>query len=52
MAKQITDCRYTDQTRKVVACKIDGADASVPVAEGNRHWDQIVRDGIPVAEPE
>lgn len=50
--EQITDCRYADESRRAVACLINGQPASVPVAEGNRHWEQIVRDQIPIADPE
>lgn len=49
--EQITDCRYTDESHRTVACLINGQPASVPVAEGNRHWEQIMEQELPIAEP-
>ena len=51
MAEKITECRYTDAGKTVVKAQIDGRPASIPVAPGNRHWDQIVSEGIPIADP-
>ena len=51
-AEEISGCRYTTQTRTVANCTVDGKSASVPAQPGNRHWDQIVREQIPIADPE
>ena len=51
-AETISGCRYTTQARTVANCTVDGKSASVPAQPGNRHWDQIIREQIPIADPE
>lgn len=48
----ISDCIYTSAAREVARCLVDGKIMSIPVVSGNRHWDLIVSQQIPVADPE
>lgn len=52
MPDLITDCRYLDEARSVVLCKIDGKDSSVPVNPENRHWREILDQHLEIADPE
>lgn len=51
-AETITNCKYRDNTQTLAICTVDGKPASVPVAPGNRHWDQIVAQQIPISDPD
>lgn len=45
----ITNAVYTDEDQTSISADIDGVAASIPAnAPGNRHWDEIVRDSIPI----
>ena len=43
----ITDARYVlnseDGTNDIIVATIDGVEMSVPLCEGNRHYDEIMR---------
>lgn len=48
----VTDCKYTDATRRVVQCLVGGKATSIPTQAGNRHWNRLVRERISVANPD
>ncbi len=51
-AQTITNCKYSNQARTIVSCTVDGQPSSIPVLPGNRHWDRIVAQQIPITDPD
>lgn len=45
----ITSARYTDASETSIAATIDGAELTVPVAPGNRHYEAIMSSGVAIA---
>jgi hypothetical protein len=45
----IQNATFTDPSNSTINADVDGTQMSIPVAVGNRHYDEIVAQGIAVA---
>ena len=44
--------KWLNESKTTITCMIDGRSASIPVCPGNSHYDQIIAEGLEVAEPD
>lgn len=47
---EITNLRYADPGRTVLAAEVDGITRTVPAAPGNRHYQWVLEQGLPIAD--
>jgi len=45
------NAEYTDDTKKTIRVSINGKNTFVPADEQNRHYKEILRQNITIAEP-
>ena len=38
--------------RTAIVADVDGAQMSIPIAEGNRHYRELIASGVPIATPD
>ena len=48
----ITNVRYSTSNHSVIKADFNGKPTCVPATVGNRHYDEIVKKGIPIADYE
>ena len=44
--------QYIDAERITIRAVINGVPVFIPVSAGNRHYDQIIDEGLEIAEPD
>lgn len=49
---QITNARYVDASRSMILAEVNGQETCIPVDPRNRHYQDLIRLGVTVAEPE
>ena len=47
----ITNCVWTDAEHTLVRANVDGESRFIPVDAANRHYMEILRRELPIAEP-
>ena len=48
----IENAQWADETHQFIVATVDGVVCTIPASAGNRHYDEIVRENISVAEAE
>ena len=38
--------------KAAVLAEVDGAQMSIPISEGNRHYRELIASGVPIATPD
>lgn len=47
----ITDAKWSSSDRECVVAMVEGKQTFIPADSGNRHYAEILRQGLAIAEP-
>jgi hypothetical protein len=48
----IENAQFTSDEKTTIRATVDGQVWFIPVSAGNRHYDQIIDEGLEIAEPD